>query len=133
MDCSFKEISPKNLNCLLTLMLLLPLFLTFFCVTKYILENISTYIVIVYYVYSYFSLFIVIFFSPNSKRKYKDKKFGFGGKKKGTKWNTKDSHDDISGFKAKMAHGKGGKHFGKGGKTNVSALSFFFFKSVLLL
>ncbi|XP_052405660.1 probable rRNA-processing protein EBP2 [Carassius gibelio] len=55
---------------------------------------------------------------PNSKKKYKDKKFGFGGKKKGTKWNTKDSHDDVSGFKAKMAHGKGGKHFGKGGKTN---------------
>ncbi|XP_042573795.1 probable rRNA-processing protein EBP2 [Cyprinus carpio] len=55
---------------------------------------------------------------PNSKKKYKDKKFGFGGKKKGSKWNTKDSHDDVSGFKAKMAHGKGGKHFGKGGKTN---------------
>uniref|UniRef100_A0A673N1B9 Probable rRNA-processing protein EBP2 n=1 Tax=Sinocyclocheilus rhinocerous TaxID=307959 RepID=A0A673N1B9_9TELE len=54
----------------------------------------------------------------NAKRKYKDKKFGFGGKKKGSKWNTKDSHDDVSGFKAKMAHGKGGKHFGKGGKTN---------------
>uniref|UniRef100_A0A671KBD6 EBNA1 binding protein 2 n=1 Tax=Sinocyclocheilus anshuiensis TaxID=1608454 RepID=A0A671KBD6_9TELE len=50
--------------------------------------------------------------------KDKDKKFGFGGKKKGSKWNTKDSHDDVSGFKAKMAHGKGGKHFGKGGKTN---------------
>ncbi|XP_016333531.1 putative rRNA-processing protein EBP2 [Sinocyclocheilus anshuiensis] len=55
---------------------------------------------------------------PNSKKKYKDKKFGFGGKKKGSKWNTKDSHDDVSGFKARMAHGKGGKQFGKGGKTN---------------
>uniref|UniRef100_A0A672T7Y5 EBNA1 binding protein 2 n=1 Tax=Sinocyclocheilus grahami TaxID=75366 RepID=A0A672T7Y5_SINGR len=51
-------------------------------------------------------------------KKYKDKKFGFGGKKKGSKWNTKDSHDDVSGFKARMAHGKGGKQFGKGGKTN---------------
>ncbi|XP_016139213.1 probable rRNA-processing protein EBP2 [Sinocyclocheilus grahami] len=60
----------------------------------------------------------VMFFSPNSKKKYKDKKFGFGGKKKGSKWNTKDSHDDVSGFKARMAHGKGGKQFGKGGKTN---------------
>ncbi|XP_073705773.1 probable rRNA-processing protein EBP2 [Garra rufa] len=55
---------------------------------------------------------------PNAKRKFKEKKFGFGGKKKGSKWNTKDSHDDVSGFKAKMAHGKGGKKFGKGGKTN---------------
>ncbi|XP_016382153.1 probable rRNA-processing protein EBP2 [Sinocyclocheilus rhinocerous] len=60
---------------------------------------------------------------PNSKKKYKDKKFGFGGKKKGSKWNTKDSHDDVSGFKARMAHGKGGKHFGKGGKTNVLGYS----------
>ncbi|XP_051989493.1 probable rRNA-processing protein EBP2 [Xyrauchen texanus] len=55
---------------------------------------------------------------PNSKRKYKDKKFGFGGKKKGSKWNTKESHNDVSGFKAKVAHGKGGKKFGKGGKSN---------------
>lgn len=55
---------------------------------------------------------------PNAKRKYKDKRFGFGGKKKGSKWNTKDSHDDVSGFKSKVAHGKGGKKFGKGGKTN---------------
>ncbi len=42
-------------------MLLLPLFLSFFCVTKYILENISTHIVSVYYVYVYCS-FIVIYF-----------------------------------------------------------------------
>ncbi|XP_043109332.1 probable rRNA-processing protein EBP2 [Puntigrus tetrazona] len=55
---------------------------------------------------------------PNSKRKYKDKKFGFGGKKKGSKWNNKESHDDVSGFRAKVAHGKGGKNFGKRGKTN---------------
>ncbi|KAG5285471.1 hypothetical protein AALO_G00003760 [Alosa alosa] len=56
---------------------------------------------------------------PNAKRKFKDRKFGFGGKKKGTKWNTKESHNDMSGFRAKMAHGKGGKggkSFGKGGK-----------------
>lgn len=53
---------------------------------------------------------------PNAKRKSKDKRFGFGGKKKGTKWNTKESHNDMSGFRAKVAHGKGGKTFGKGGK-----------------
>ncbi|KAL7876613.1 hypothetical protein AOLI_G00115760 [Acnodon oligacanthus] len=54
---------------------------------------------------------------PNAKRKYKDQKFGFGGKKKGSKWNTKESFNDVSGFRAKTAHGKGGK-FGKGGKKN---------------
>ncbi|XP_071010805.1 probable rRNA-processing protein EBP2 [Oncorhynchus clarkii lewisi] len=53
---------------------------------------------------------------PNAKRKYKDQRFGFGGKKSGTKWNTKDSHNDVSGFRAKVAHGKGGKG-GKGGKA----------------
>ncbi|KPP58835.1 putative rRNA-processing protein EBP2, partial [Scleropages formosus] len=46
---------------------------------------------------------------PGAKRKYKDQKFGFGGKKRGSKWNTKESHDDVSGFRAKVAHGKGGK------------------------
>lgn len=39
-----------------------------------------------------------------------------GAKKKGTKWNTKESHNDMSGFRPKVAHGKGGKTFGKGGK-----------------
>ncbi|KAF5888303.1 putative rRNA-processing protein EBP2, partial [Clarias magur] len=55
---------------------------------------------------------------PNAKRKYKDSKFGFGGKKKGSKWNTKESYDDVSGFRGKVAHGKVGKNFGKGGKKN---------------
>ncbi|XP_017558886.1 probable rRNA-processing protein EBP2 [Pygocentrus nattereri] len=55
---------------------------------------------------------------PNAKRKYKDQKFGFGGKKKGSKWNTKESFNDVSGFRAKTAHGKGGKKFNKGGKKN---------------
>lgn len=54
---------------------------------------------------------------PNAKRKYKDKKFGFGGKKSGKKWNTKESFNDVSGFRAKVAHAKGGKK-GKGGKQN---------------
>ncbi|KAG8547784.1 hypothetical protein GDO81_027498 [Engystomops pustulosus] len=43
---------------------------------------------------------------PNAKRKYKDQKFGFGGKKKGSKMNTRDSCNDVSGFRAKVAHGK---------------------------
>lgn len=57
---------------------------------------------------------------PNSKRKYKDQKFGFGGKKSGKKWNTKESYNDVSSFRAKVAHAKGGKggKKGKGGKQN---------------
>ncbi|KAF7657406.1 hypothetical protein LDENG_00027800 [Lucifuga dentata] len=57
---------------------------------------------------------------PNAKRKYKDQKFGFGGKKSGKKWNTKESFNDVSSFRAKVAHGKGGKggKKGKGGKQN---------------
>jgi len=34
-----------------------------------------------------------------AKRKFKDKKFGFGGKKRGLKSNTKDSVNDVTGFK----------------------------------
>uniref|UniRef100_A0A3B4A770 Uncharacterized protein n=1 Tax=Periophthalmus magnuspinnatus TaxID=409849 RepID=A0A3B4A770_9GOBI len=57
---------------------------------------------------------------PNAKRKFKDQKFGFGGKKSGTKWNTKESYNDMSSFRAKVAHGKGprGGKKGKGGKQN---------------
>lgn len=51
---------------------------------------------------------------PNAKRKFKDQKFGFGGKKSGKKWNTKESHNDVSGFRSQVAHGKGGKG-GRGG------------------
>uniref|UniRef100_H2M4D8 EBNA1 binding protein 2 n=1 Tax=Oryzias latipes TaxID=8090 RepID=H2M4D8_ORYLA len=54
---------------------------------------------------------------PSAKRKYKDQKFGFGGKKSGKKWNTKESYNDVSGFKARVAHAKGGKK-GKQGKQN---------------
>ncbi|XP_034780532.1 probable rRNA-processing protein EBP2 [Acipenser ruthenus] len=57
---------------------------------------------------------------PNAKRQYKDQRFGFGGKKRGSKWNTKESHDDMSGFRSKAAHGKSGKNFGKGGKQGAS-------------
>ncbi|XP_075944473.1 putative rRNA-processing protein EBP2 [Anarhichas minor] len=57
----------------------------------------------------------------NSKRKYKDHRFGFGGKKSGKKWNTKESHNDVSSFRAKVANAKGskgGKKGAKGGKQN---------------
>lgn len=38
------------------------------------------------------------------------------------KWNTKDSYNDVSSFRAKVAHNKGnrGGKKGKGGKQNVS-------------
>ncbi|XP_068445578.1 probable rRNA-processing protein EBP2 [Clinocottus analis] len=58
---------------------------------------------------------------PNSKKKYKDQRFGFGGKKSGKKWNTKESHNDVSSFRAKVANakgGKGGKKGAKGGNQN---------------
>ncbi|CAH1156214.1 unnamed protein product [Phaedon cochleariae] len=45
------------------------------------------------------------------RRKVKDKKFGFGGKKKGMKLNTRDSAADISEFRSP---GKPSKKFGKG-------------------
>ncbi|KAG7265902.1 hypothetical protein CRUP_014044, partial [Coryphaenoides rupestris] len=51
---------------------------------------------------------------PNAKRKSKDDRFGFGGKKSGKKWNTKESHDDVSRFRSGVAHGKGGKKANKG-------------------
>ncbi|XP_034387509.1 probable rRNA-processing protein EBP2 [Cyclopterus lumpus] len=53
---------------------------------------------------------------PNSKRKFKDQKFGFGGKKSGKKWNTKESHNDVSSFRAKVANAKGSKGAKKGAK-----------------
>lgn len=59
--------------------------------------------------------------NPSAKRKYKDQKFGFGGKKSGRKWNTKDSHNDVSSFRAKVANsrpGMGGKKGKKGKQTN---------------
>ncbi|KAM3914174.1 putative rRNA-processing protein EBP2 isoform 1-T2 [Leptodactylus fuscus] len=52
---------------------------------------------------------------PNAKRKYKDQKFGFGGRKKGSKMNTKESFNDVSGFRASVAHGRGKAGGKKGG------------------
>lgn len=59
------------------------------------------------------------FSRPSAKRRYKNQKFGFGGKKKGSKWNTRESYDDVSSFRAKVAHGKGPRKPGKKG-ANVS-------------
>lgn len=55
---------------------------------------------------------------PNAKRKYKDNRFGFGGKKSGKKWNTKESHNDVSSFRARVANAKGSKGGKKGGNQN---------------
>ncbi|XP_053099424.1 probable rRNA-processing protein EBP2 [Hemicordylus capensis] len=52
---------------------------------------------------------------PNAKRRYKNQKFGFGGKKKGSKWNTRESHNDVSSFRASVAHNKGSGKAGKRG------------------
>lgn len=43
------------------------------------------------------------------------------------KWNTKDSYNDVSSFRAKVAHAKGGKggKKGRGGKQNVSRMQRF--------
>eukprot|EP00069_Balaena_mysticetus_P014787 bmy_22395T0 len=54
---------------------------------------------------------------PSAKRRYKNQKFGYGGKKKGSKWNTRESYDDVSSFRAKTAHGKGLKRPGKKGSN----------------
>merc|ERR1712112_703357 len=55
-----------------------------------------------------------------AKRKSKDKKFGFGGKKKGLKSNDKKSTNDFKDFAFKKGGAggvKGGKKFGKGAKV----------------
>nr|XP_034979792.1 probable rRNA-processing protein EBP2 isoform X2 [Zootoca vivipara] len=52
---------------------------------------------------------------PSAKRRYKNQKFGFGGKKKGSKWNTRESHNDTSNFRASVAHHKGPGKAGKKG------------------
>ena len=38
--------------------------------------------------------------NPAERRKFKDKKFGFGGKKKGMKANTKDSVNDTTSYRS---------------------------------
>ena len=60
------------------------------------------------------------------KRKMKNKKFGFGGKKKGLKTNTKDSAADISEYRRPkparaMKKGKDNKRLGKNRRQKVKA------------
>ena len=52
-------------------------------------------------------------FSVNGKRKFKDEKFGFGGKKRGMKKNTNESSNDVSDYKPFRAGGVS-KKLGKG-------------------
>ena len=50
-----------------------------------------------------------------AKRNFKDKKFGFGGKKRGIKKNDKKSADDVSSYKPfKKGNGPNKKVGGKG-------------------
>ena len=51
------------------------------------------------------------------RRKAKDKKFGFGGKKKGSKANTRNSADDISSYRPFPKNNKGPAKAGGKGKT----------------
>merc|ERR1712108_126313 len=56
--------------------------------------------------------------NPAERRKFKDKKFGFGGKKKGMKANTKDSVNDTTSYRRPSAKGgmkQRGKPGGSGG------------------
>ncbi len=46
-----------------------------------------------------YALFYFPSCSNQDRRKFKDKKFGFGGKKKGGKANTRESVNDVSGFR----------------------------------
>ncbi|KAI8829412.1 eukaryotic rRNA processing protein EBP2-domain-containing protein [Chytriomyces cf. hyalinus JEL632] len=57
----------------------------------------------------------------NHKRKAKDAKFGFGGKKRLAKQNTRDSTDDISGFSVKKM--KSGSSMGQKKGSGVSKKS----------
>ncbi|XP_053325344.1 probable rRNA-processing protein EBP2 [Spea bombifrons] len=57
---------------------------------------------------------------PNAKRRYKDEKFGFGGRKKGSKRNTKESVNDVPGFRKSAAHGRGPSRPGKKGGKNAN-------------
>ena len=43
-----------------------------------------------------------MFYRPNKKREYKNKKFGFGGQKKRSKHNTSTSAGDVSDFNPRV-------------------------------
>ena len=60
--------------------------------------------------------------ATDEKRKFKDKKFGFGGKKKGKKANTRDSVNDVSSYKRPRAKGgakPANKRPGKSRRQNI--------------
>ena len=58
-----------------------------------------------------FILSLDFLFRVNAKRKSKDEKFGFGGKKRGSKRNTKATTNDVSDFRRPSG---AGKKIGKG-------------------
>ena len=66
------------------------------------------------YLLNSFFLFNFFSFRAAVRRKSKDKKFGFGGKKKGLKSNTRSSANDISDYKP----GKKGRGAGKGNSNS---------------
>lgn len=55
----------------------------------------------------------LLYFRPNKKREFKNKKFGFGGQKKRSKMNTKGSASDMSEFNPRINQKKPGKSTGK--------------------
>lgn len=56
------------------------------------------------------------------KKRLKDSKFGFGGKKRGSKMNTKSSSADVSDYQRPRTPGKGGKAKGGNKKGNKGPL-----------
>lgn len=61
--------------------------------------------------------FILIFtFRPSKKANYKEKKYGFGGRKKRSKYNTAESY--AEGYTKKSDKSKGKKNFGNNNKAN---------------
>ena len=62
-------------------------------------------------------MLILICYRLNPKRKYKDQKFGFGGKKRGLKKNTKNSVNDVSEFKRPGKSNRGGQKHQRPGKN----------------
>ncbi|KAL4237109.1 putative rRNA-processing protein EBP2 [Mactra antiquata] len=55
---------------------------------------------------------------PNKKRQYKNQKYGFGGQKKRSKQNTKESAADLTGFNPKVNQSRPGFNKNKSGNKN---------------
>lgn len=56
-------------------------------------------------------------YRPSKKRQFKNQKYGFGGQKKRSKFNTKETSADMSQFDVKVNQGKPG--FNKSKKVNL--------------